>query len=345
MLRVDAGPVGLGFQLQSRESAERAAVNSISVDVVPAEGDSLHRRLQGIASQLRWAERVDLDRVGAVTGLRPQGEAAGSIRFREGGGDVTADAEKVVWIVIVESANAEAHLVLRFEVLAEEFDSLEPLLSEIVYRVRWDGQTTVTQPSAAQPSPRAAVVARTTGVRSGPGEEFPVIGWVTGGLQIELVRPDLSGDWWLAAYMPAATTESTDSAAESAGQLGWVSAQAVTVVSGQGATVGEDSTTSQSAHSVPVARLTNPFAPPWDGSPEEGRRLIRRGRSLKREAGGCRFSTHRAGSSLKPTSPRQLTWLRCQPRWVNGSRRQISANWFLCRSIRVGQGQRRFPRC
>ena len=270
VLRVDSGPVGLGIQLQSRESAELAAVNSISVDVVPAEGDSLHRRLQGIASQLRWAERVDLDRVGAVTGLRPQGEAAGSIRFREGGGDVTADAEKVVWIVIVESANAEAHLVLRFEVLAEEFDSLEPLLSEIVYRVRWDGQTTVTQPSAAQPSPRAAVVARTTGVRSGPGEEFPVIGWVTGGLQIELVRPDLSGDWWLAAYMPAATTESTDSAAESAGQLGWVSAQAVTVVSAQGATVGEDSTTSQSAHSVPITRLTNPFALPWDGSPEEG---------------------------------------------------------------------------
>ncbi len=268
VLRVDSGLVGLSIHLQSRESAELAAGNNISVDVVPAEGDTLHRRLQGIASYLRRVERVELDRVGVVTGLRPQGEAAGSIRFDEGGNGLGGE-KTAVWVVIVESADAEAHLVFRFEILAEEFDSLKPLLSEIVYRVRWDGQTTVTQPSAAQPSPPSAVVDRTTGVRSGPGEESPVIGWVTGGLQIELVRPDPSGDWWLAAYKPATTTESTDSAAESAGQLGWVSAQAVTAVSAQGATVGEDSTTSQSAHSVPVTRLTNPFAPPWDRGPEE----------------------------------------------------------------------------
>ena len=36
--RVDAGLVGLGYQLHPRESPELAVANTISLDVVPADG-------------------------------------------------------------------------------------------------------------------------------------------------------------------------------------------------------------------------------------------------------------------------------------------------------------------
>lgn len=256
-LRVDAGLVGLGFQLHPRESAALAVANRISVDVVPADGASLHKRLQSIASQLRWGEGHELGRVGVETGLRAQDEAAGSIRFGDDGSDSLSSTETEVWLVVLESAEAKAHLVLRFETLTAEFDSLEPLLMEIVRRVRWDGQTTV-----AEPASLATEVDRTTGVRSGPGEGFPVIGWVTGGVQLALIRADITGDWWLAAYMPEVTGQNTGSAVDLAGQLGWVSAQAVTVVSEQGTTVSEDLPTAQPTPAVPVVKLSNPFSPP-----------------------------------------------------------------------------------
>ena len=263
-LRVDAGLVGLGFQLHPRKSSALAVANNISVDVVPAEGATLHKRLQSIAFQLRWVERLKLDRVEVVTGLRPQEEAAGSMRFRGSSSDSLASVETEVWIAIVESADSKAHLVLRFETLAAEFASLEPLLTEIVRRVRWDGQ-----PSVAQPASPAAAAKRTTGIRSGPGEGFPVIGWASGGLQLALIRPDPTGDWWLAAYMPAATPQNTGSAVDLAGQLGWVSAQAVTAVSIEGTQVGEDFSTPNATPAVPVVKLSNPFASPADRIQED----------------------------------------------------------------------------
>ena len=254
--RVDAGLVGLGYQLHPRESPELAAANSISVEVVPAEGANLHRRLQRIASELSQVEGIEPDRVGVVSGLRPQEEFAGSIRFRDGGGDRPSGRETIVWIVVVESADSETHLVLRFVVLADEFDSLEPLLTEIVHRVRWDGQK-----ADAVPAPLAAEVGRTTGVRSGPGEASRVIGWVTGGQQIALVRPDTTGEWWLAAYMPADTKQGMGSAAALAGQLGWVSAQTVTVAPGRGGAALENAATRQPVPAVAMVKLSNPFAP------------------------------------------------------------------------------------
>lgn len=265
--RVYAGLVGLGYQLHPRESHEPAVANTVSMDVVPADGANLHRRLQRIASDLGRGEGIELDRAGVIAGLRPQEEVAGSIRFREGG-DRPSGTEIIVWIVVVESADAETHLVLRFETLADEFDSLEPLLTEVVHRVRWEGQTT-----GVQPAPVAAAIVRTTGVRSGPGEGLPVIGWVTGGTQISLVRPDRSGDWWLAAYMPADTKHGMDSAVALAGQLGWVLARTVTFPPGRGRASVENVATRQPVPAVAMVKLSNPFAPRVGGvlrdAPEE----------------------------------------------------------------------------
>ena len=120
-LRVDAGLVGLGFQLHPRKSSALAVANSISVDVLPADGATLHKRLQSVAFQLVRVEGHELDRVEVVTGLRPQEETAGSMRFRGSSSDSLASVETDVWIVIVESADSKAHLVLRFETLAAEF--------------------------------------------------------------------------------------------------------------------------------------------------------------------------------------------------------------------------------
>ncbi|MCY4082027.1 MAG: SH3 domain-containing protein [Caldilineaceae bacterium] len=261
--RVDAGLVGLGYQLHPRESPELAVANTISLDVVPADGANLHKNLQRIASDLGRGEGIELDRAGVIAGLRPQGEVSGSIRFREDG-DRPSGTEAIVWIVVVESADAETYLVLRFETLADEFDSLEPLLTEIVHRVRWEGQT-----AGVQPAPVAAAIVRTTGVRSGPGEGLPVIDWVTGGTQISLVRPDPSGDWWLAAFMPADTKQGMDSAAALAGQLGWVSAQTVAFAPGRGGLAGRGVATRQPGPAFAALRLSNPFAPLAGGMQEE----------------------------------------------------------------------------
>ncbi|MCZ0938938.1 MAG: SH3 domain-containing protein, partial [Caldilineaceae bacterium] len=254
--RVDAGLVGLGYQLHPRESPELAAANSISIEVVPAEGANLHGRLQRIASELSQVEGIEPDRVGVVSGLRPGEEVAGSIRFGDGGDGRPSGRETIVWIVVVESADSDAHLVLRFEVLAAEFDGLEPLLTEIVHRVRWDGQNT-----GVVPATLAAVVSRTTGVRSGPGAGLPVISWVTGGTEISLVRPDRSGDWWLAAYLPGTTTQSRESAVDLVGQLGWVSAQTVTVAPGRDGPTLENVSSQRPVPAVAMVKLSNPFAP------------------------------------------------------------------------------------
>ncbi|MDE0463875.1 MAG: SH3 domain-containing protein [Caldilineaceae bacterium] len=254
--RVDAGLVGLGYQLHPRESPELAAANSISIEVVPAEGANLHGRLQRIASELSQVEGIEPDRVGVVSGLRPGEEVAGSIRFGDGGDGRPSGRETIVWIVVVESADSDAHLVLRFEVLAAEFDGLEPLLTEIVHRVRWDGQNTGVVPASL-----AAVVSRTTGVRSGPGAGLPVISWVTGGTEISLVRPDRSGDWWLAAYLPGTTTQSRESAVDLVGQLGWVSAQTVTVAPGRDGPTLENVSSQRPVPAVAMVKLSNPFAP------------------------------------------------------------------------------------
>ncbi|MDE0199116.1 MAG: SH3 domain-containing protein, partial [Caldilineaceae bacterium] len=254
--RLDAGLVGLGYQLHPRESLDLAAANSISVEVVPAEGMNLHGRLQRIALELSQVEGIEPDRVGVVSGLRPHEEVAGSIRFGDGGGDRPTGRETIVWIVVVASANSDDHLVLRFEVLAAEFEGLEPLLTEIVHRVRWEGQK-----ADAMPAPLAAEVGRTTGVRSGPSEASPVIGWVTGGTQIALVRPDRSGDWWLAAYVPADRKQGMGSGVELAGRLGWVLAQTVTFAPGRGRAAVENVATRQPVPAVAVVKLSNPFAP------------------------------------------------------------------------------------
>ena len=246
---VDTGLVGLGYQLHPRSSPELAVANNISAAVIPADGLSLHRLVHGFASYLRWSERVELEYAGVVTDMRARGEEVGSIRFpNDGARNDLPGLETAVWIVMMQSPDAETHLMLRFQTLSDEFDRLEPLLTEIVRRVHWagppDGRSL---PVPEQPDPLVVEVNRTTSVRSGPSQDFPVIGTATSGQQLVSIRLDPTGAWRLI---------------DDNGQFGWVPAQSVIPVSAQHVQVTADLPTPSAAAMLPVVTIHNPFAPP-----------------------------------------------------------------------------------
>ena len=66
-----------------------------------------------------------------VRGLRPLSEEAVSIRYRE------SETASEVWQVVLLSTDGERLLVLAFSVHSDEFAALQPVLREIVQRVRW----------------------------------------------------------------------------------------------------------------------------------------------------------------------------------------------------------------
>ena len=79
---------------------------------------------------------------------------------------------------------------------------MEPLLREIVWRVRWEEQ--FWPDSLAGP---AVSVVRPMNVRGGPGTDHPVIGTAVAGRRFPIVGQNSAGDWWQIFYE---------------GRLGWI---------------------------------------------------------------------------------------------------------------------------
>ena len=201
--------VGFGFALP-QEPPDLLHINNVSVDIFPSKGLTLYQFGQIAATQLRRRVGIEVDSFDLVTRLRPRREEAISIRFR-GGVPAPASSRAVLtgartagWQVVLLSTDSEFALVLTFTVLGEQFDELEPLLTEMVRRVQWAN-------GGPRPEPALGPVTisnRTMQVHAEPAAFSPVIGKVVAGEQFSVSKQDSTGNWWRISYD---------------GQPGWVS--------------------------------------------------------------------------------------------------------------------------
>ena len=165
---------------------------------------------QGAAAALDRQPGNDVDDFNLVTRLRPNREETISIRFR---GDlpppatsqsVSSGARVAGWQVILLSPDANHLLVLTFTVLGEQFAGLEPLLTEMVQRIRWkdDPRDHELDVSPVTTTNRAMIV------YNEPATFSPVVGKISSGETFSILESDISGTWWRVSY---------------GGQPGWVS--------------------------------------------------------------------------------------------------------------------------
>lgn len=188
--------VGLGLQA---DQANDASSNFMLVFAFAAGGMSLEGYVQVVADRLQDSYGVEADSVELVPELRPLGEEAVSIRYRE------SETNSEVWQVWLLSPDEERLLALAFSVHSDEFAELEPLVREIVQKAQW----------ANQPAPTFPVVTvnGNMNVRGGPGTFYPVLGTASTGEQFAITGKNPSGAWWRINYNE---------------QPGWVFSQLVT---------------------------------------------------------------------------------------------------------------------
>ena len=130
--------VGLGFQYPTGDSSDTRFANNINVISFDTVGLFLQLIAQLIAAQLDSMEGFEVDSAEVAAGLRPAGAEVASVRYRsEGALFNQPDMEIVGWQVGVLSPDAEKIVILTFSIRSEDFAELEPLLAEIVQRVRW----------------------------------------------------------------------------------------------------------------------------------------------------------------------------------------------------------------
>ena len=195
-VRREDAVIGLGLQA---DQANDASSNFMLVFSFAAEGLSLERYVQVVADQLQDSFGVEADSVELVPELRPLGEEAVSIRYRE------SETNSEVWQVWLLSPDEETLLALAFSVHSDEFASLEPLLRETVQKVRWTNQPTPNFP--------IVTISGQMNVRGGPGTFYPVLGTASAGEQYAITGKNSSGTWWRINYNE---------------QSGWVFSQLVT---------------------------------------------------------------------------------------------------------------------
>ena len=127
--RRDDAVIGLGLQSDQPDSP---ASNFLLVFSFPADGLSLERYAQMAAENTYSLSPATVE---LAQGLRPADEEVVSIRYLEN------ETNSEVWQVWLLSPDGATLLALAFSVHSDQFAALEPLLSQIVQRLRWIDRT------------------------------------------------------------------------------------------------------------------------------------------------------------------------------------------------------------
>ena len=194
--------VGLGLQVGQSSSNFTLAL------AYEAGGVKLQQFAELAATELVGENGIDTGDSGAleeasaavelVTNLR-EGEEVVAIRLRE---DESLYEGLQFWLL---SADGETLLVLASSILGQETSELEPVLEEMVRRLRW------TEPDAADPPAVSLLtVDRDLKIRRGPAKIYAVMGTAEAGQKLPVIGRNFDGNWWQIEYQ---------------GQSGWVSGQ------------------------------------------------------------------------------------------------------------------------
>lgn len=124
-LRRNDAVIGLALQ-SGREDGD--ASNFMLVFSFPAQGQSLGGYAQAAAEQTYSIEPAVVE---LVQGMRPSDEEVVSIRYGE------YATNNVVWQVWLLSPNGERLVALGFNVHRDQIEELEPVIAEVVQRIRW----------------------------------------------------------------------------------------------------------------------------------------------------------------------------------------------------------------
>ena len=127
--RRDDAVIGLGLQSDQPDSP---ASNFMLVFSFAADGLSLERYAQEAAEKTYSLSPATVE---LAQGLRPADEEVVSIRYLEN------ETNSEVWQVWLLSPDGTTLLALAFSVHSDQFAALEPLLSQIVQRLRWIDST------------------------------------------------------------------------------------------------------------------------------------------------------------------------------------------------------------
>ena len=201
--------IGFGFAFPEN-SPDLLHADNVVVEIFPSRGLSLYEFGQGAATALDRQIGIDVDSFDLVTRLRPYRVEAVSIRFRGAvpapttSQSVLAGTRTAGWQTVLLSPDSEYLLVLTFNVRGEQFEELEPLLTELVRRVQWANDHRGSEPG---PGP-VLITNRTMSVHNEPASFSPIIGKVDAGKQFSIIERDFTGNWWRISY---------------GGQPGWVS--------------------------------------------------------------------------------------------------------------------------
>ena len=176
-VRRDDAVIGLGLQ---SGPAESVSSNFMLVFSLAAEGATLKDYAQMAAVRTYSIETASVKLVG---GLRPSGERAVSIRYRE------YETASEVWQVVLLSPDGERLLVLAFSVHSDEFAALQPRLNEIVQRVRWINveSNPLSQPAVPLLSihnPLVIPIGDTPAASGGPFQDWPAVEDAARGVKI-----------------------------------------------------------------------------------------------------------------------------------------------------------------
>ena len=201
--------IGFGFAFP-QDPPDLQHADNVVVEIFPSKGLSLYEFGQGAATALDRQLGIDVDSFDLVTRLRPYRVEAVLIRFR---GDVPAPTTShsvlagtrtAGWQAILLSPDSEYLLVLTFNVRGEQFEELEPLLTEVVRRVQWPDDHRGAEPGVGP----VIITNRAMYVHNEPASFSPIIGKVEAGTQFSIMERDFTGNWWRISY---------------GGQPGWVS--------------------------------------------------------------------------------------------------------------------------
>ena len=128
-VRRDDAVIGLGIH---SGPADDVSSNFMLVLSLAAEGTTLKGYAQMATEHTYSIEAASVKLVG---GLRPLSEEVVSIRYRE------YETASEVWQIWLLSPDEERFLAIAFSVHSDEFAAMEPVLREIVQRVRWAEQS------------------------------------------------------------------------------------------------------------------------------------------------------------------------------------------------------------